>query len=185
MNTLEAITGRRSIRKFKPEKVDRETIEKIVAAAAYAPSWKNTQVTRYHVFDDQTIKDTIANNYTLGFAYNVGTISHAPQVVAITAVKGRSGVEKDGSYTTNKGDAWLMFDAGAATQTFCLAAYEYGVGSVIMGIFDAEKVAQLLRIPENEVVVALVPIGYPDESPDAPRRKSVADLLSFVNDQRG
>lgn len=181
MNTIEAITGRRSIRKFKPEKVDRETIEKIVAAAAYAPSWKNTQVTRYHVFDSQDIKDTIADNYTLGFTYNEGTISHAPQVVAITAIKGRSGMEKDGSATTDKGDAWLMFDAGAAAQTFCLAAYEYGVGTVIMGIFDAEKVAELLHIPENEVVVTLVPIGYPDEAPTAPRRKSVEDLLSFVN----
>ena len=74
-----------------------------------------------------------------------------------------------------------MFDAGAAAQTFCLAAYEYGVGTVIMGIFDAEKVAELLHIPENEVVVTLVPIGYPDEAPTAPRRKSVEDLLSFVN----
>ena len=134
---------------------------------------------RYHVFDDQEIKSTIANEYTLGFAYNTGTLTAAPQVVAITAVKGRSGVERDGSFTTNKGDAWLMFDAGVATQTFCLAAYEYGVGSVIMGIFDAEKVAELLHIPENEVVVALVPIGYPDEEPAAPKRKSVEDLLSF------
>ena len=50
-----------------------------------------------------------------------------------------------------------------------------------MGIFDAEKVAELLHIPENEVVVTLVPIGYPDEAPTAPRRKSVEDLLSFVN----
>ena len=179
MNTLEAINGRRSIRKFKPQKVDRETLEKIVAAAAYAPSWKNTQVTRYHVFDDPEIKSTIAEKYTLGFAYNTGTLINAPQVVAITAVKGRSGVERYGSFTTSKGDSWLMFDAGIATQTFCLAAYEYGVGSVIMGIFDAEKVAELLHIPENEAVIALVPIGYPDEAPAAPKRKSVDDLLSF------
>lgn len=179
MNTLEAINGRRSIRKFKEEKVARETIEKIVAAAAYAPSWKNTQVVRYHIFDDAQIKSKIANEFTLGFSYNTGTLINAPQVVAITAVKGRSGVERDGSFTTNKGDSWLMFDAGIATQTFCLAACEYGVGSVIMGIFDADKVAELLHIPENEVVVALVPIGYPDEAPVAPKRKSVEDLLTF------
>lgn len=179
MNTLEAINGRRSIRKFKEEKVDREIIEKIIAAAAYAPSWKNTQVTRYHVFDDTAIKSKIANEYTLGFSYNTGTIEHAPQVIAITAIKGRSGVERDGSYTTNKGDSWLMFDAGIATQTLCLAAHEYGVGTVIMGIFDAEKVAELLQIPENEVVVALVPIGYPDEEPAAPKRKNVEELLTI------
>ncbi len=74
METLQAINGRRSIRKFKEQKVDRETIEKIVAAASYAPSWKNTQVVRYHVFDDPQIKSDIANKYTLGFAYNTGTL---------------------------------------------------------------------------------------------------------------
>ena len=179
MNTLDAIRERRSIRRFKEEKVAREIIEKIIASAAYSPSWKNTQVTRYHVFDDQALKSKIANEYTLGFSYNTGTIEHAPQVVAITAIKGRSGVERDGSFTTAKGDSWLMFDAGIATQTFCLAAYEYGVGSVIMGIFDAEKVAELLNIPENEVVVALVSIGYPDEEPAVPKRKSVEELLTF------
>ena len=50
---------------------------------------------------------------------------------------------------------------------------------MIMGIFDAEKVAELLRIPENETVVALIPIGYPAEEPKAPRRKGVEELLSF------
>ena len=50
---------------------------------------------------------------------------------------------------------------------------------MIMGIFDAEKVAELLNIPENEVVVALVSIGYPDEEPAAPKRKSVEELLTF------
>ena len=179
METLQAINGRRSIRKFKEQKVDRETIEKIVAAASYAPSWKNTQVVRYHVFDDPQITSDIANKYTLGFAYNTGTLEHAPQVVALTAVKGRSGMEKDGSCTTSKGESWLMFDSGIAAQTFCLAAYDYGVGTVIMGIFDSEKVAELLHIPENEVVTALIAFGYPDEEPAAPRRKAVSDLLTF------
>ena len=78
-----------------------------------------------------------------------------------------------------------MFDTGIATQTLCLAAHEYGVGSVIMGIFDAEKVAELLHIPENEVVVALVSIGYPDEEPKAPRRKDVAELLTFHEEEDG
>ena len=56
MEALEMIAGRRSVRQFKAEKVDRATVEKIVGAAAYAPSWKNTQVTRYYVCDDAKIK---------------------------------------------------------------------------------------------------------------------------------
>lgn len=180
MELLEAIQTRRSIRKFEDRPVDHETIAQIVAAAAYAPSWKNTQVARYHVLENKEFQTKIAEEYTLGFSYNEGTISHAPQVVVITALKGRSGIERDGSATTSKGDSWLMFDAGVAAQTFCLAAWEYGVGSVIMGIFDPDKVAELLNIPENETVVALIPIGYPAESPAAPPRKPVDVLLSYV-----
>ena len=148
MNTLEAIRSRRSIRKFKDQKVDHAVIEDIIAD-------------------------------TLGFAYNTGTIAKAPQLVVLTAIRGRSGMEKDGSATTDKGESWLMFDTGIAAQTFCLAAAERGVGSVIMGIFDADKVAELLHIPENETVVCLIPIGYPDETPVAPRRKAVRELVTF------
>lgn len=180
MELLEAIQTRRSIRKFEDRPVDHETLAQIVAAAAYAPSWKNTQVTRYHVLENKEFQTKIAEEYTLGFSYNTGTISHAPQVVVVTALKGRSGMERDGSATTSKGESWLMFDAGIAAQTFCLAAWEYGVGSVMMGIFDPEKVGALLNIPENETVVALIPIGYPAESPAAPPRKSVDVLLSYV-----
>ena len=88
-------------------------------------------------------------------------------------------MEKDGTCSTSKGESWLMFDAGVAAQTFCLAAWEHGVGSVIMGIFDAEKVAELLQLPEDEVAVALIPVGYPDEAPNAPKRKPVEELVQF------
>ena len=72
-----------------------------------------------------------------------------------------------------------MFDAGTATQSFCLAAYEKGLGTVIMGIFDEAKAASLLNVPEERELAALIPVGYPDEAPTAPRRKPVEELLSF------
>ena len=179
MNTTECIHSRRSIRHFADKPVPHEVLEEVIADAAYAPSWKNTQVTRYYVCDDAKIKEHIARDCTMGFTYNAGTLERAPQVAVLTAVKGRSGMEKDGSSTTQRGGSWLMFDVGAAAQTFCLAAYAYGVGTVIMGVFDPEMVAQALHIPENEEVVALIPFGYPDETPAAPKRKSVEQLLTF------
>lgn len=72
-----------------------------------------------------------------------------------------------------------MYDAGAAGEAFCLAAYEQGLGTVIMGLFDEEDAARLLEIPEERELVALIPIGYPAESPVAPRRKTVEELLSY------
>ncbi len=100
-------------------------------------------------------------------------------VIALTVVKGRCGFERDGSYSTFRGDTWQMFDAGVAAEAFCLAAYEQGIGSVVMGLFDQKEASDLLEIPENQDLVALIPIGYPAESPVAPKRKTVEDLLSF------
>ena len=72
-----------------------------------------------------------------------------------------------------------MFDAGIATEAFCLAAYEQGLGTVIMGIFEQEKASRLLAIPEDMDLITLVAIGYPAESPVAPKRKETDELLSF------
>ena len=48
-----------------------------------------------------------------------------------------------------------------------------------MGIFDDQIVADLLGLPEGQEAVALIPVGYPDEEPVAPKRKPVSDLLSY------
>ena len=72
-----------------------------------------------------------------------------------------------------------MFDAGIAAEAFCLAAYEQGLGTVIMGIFDEEKASSYLELSEDRELAALIPIGYPAESPVAPRRKPVEELLSY------
>lgn len=50
---------------------------------------------------------------------------------------------------------------------------------MIMGIFDQQEAADLLEIPENQDLIALIPIGYPAEAPVAPKRKPVTDLLSY------
>lgn len=181
METLTCIRERRSIRKFKPEAVDHETIQQIIAAASYAPSWKNTQTTRYIVVEDPDIKAKIAAECVLDFTYNSKTILGAPQLIVTACVTGRSGYEKDGSFTTSKEDRWENFDAGIAVQTFCLAAHDMGVGSVVLGIFDDQKIAEAVNLPEGQAVTALIPIGYPEgDAPAAPKRKDAAELVSFI-----
>ena len=100
-------------------------------------------------------------------------------LMVLTTVNKRSGYERDGSFSTSKGEHWQSFDAGVAAQTFCLAAYEKGLGTVILGVYDGEKVAEVLEIPEEKSVSALIPIGYPAEEPKAPKRKDVEELLSI------
>ena len=178
MTAKDCIKGRRSIRKFKEQPIDRELLSEIIETASYAPSWKHTQITRYIAVTGE-LMDKLAAECTSAYPKNGEIIMQAPMLIVVTYIKGRSGFERDGSFSTAKEGSWQMFDAGVAAQTFCLAAYEQGIGSVIMGIFDEAKAASLLNIPEEREIVALIPIGYPDEEPVAPRRKPVEDLLSF------
>ncbi|MBE6584394.1 MAG: nitroreductase family protein [Ruminococcaceae bacterium] len=178
MDIINGIKTRRSIRSFKDEAISKETIAQIVDTAAFAPSWKNSQTTRYTAIFNKDIKERLANDCMQGFTYNTNTVNGAPCVVVVSTVNGRSGYERDGSPTTSKGTHWQSFDAGIATQTFCLAAHEAGLGTVIMGIFDEAKVAELLSLPEGQSVSALIAIGYPNDTPDAPKRKTSAELLS-------
>ena len=178
MTAKECIMGRRSIRAFTDAPVPHELISEIVETASYAPSWKHTQIVRYIAVEGE-LKNQVAK-CTSAYPHNGEIISAAPMVIAVTIIKGRSGFERDGSYSTHRGEGWQMYDAGVASEAFCLAAYEKGLGTVILGIIDDEKIAELLNVPEEREVIALIPIGYPAEEPIAPRRKPVEELLTFL-----
>lgn len=143
------------------------------------PSWKNTQIARYVLVEDRTTIDKMAEEMVLDFKLNEKTLKNCPAVMVLTYVTGRSGYERDGSFSTPKEADFEMFDAGIAAQTFCLAAWERGVGTVITGYFDEEKITRLLNLPENQKVGCVIGLGYPDEEPAAPKRKSVEDLLTY------
>ena len=177
MKATDCIVGRRSIRKFKNDKISHSLLESIISTASFSPSWKNTQITRYIAIEDTSIIKKIADDFTPEFNANI--IRQVSTLIAVTFVKGRCGFERDGSFSTKKGDRWQMFDVGVACQTFCLAAHEAGLGTVIMGIFDEDGITEALDIPETQELAALIAIGYPDIAPDAPKRKSVEDLLTY------
>ncbi|CUX42198.1 nitroreductase family protein [Clostridium sp. C105KSO13] len=177
MNVIECIKGRRSVRKYKPDPVGHSTIDSIVSAASYSPSWKNTQITRYIAIEDSSILDRIADEFTP--SYNSSIIRQIPVLIAVTFEKGHSGFEPDGSYTTKKGGGWQMFDAGISCQSFCLAAKELGLGTVIMGVFDEDGISKLLNLSEDQELAALIALGHPNVSPNTPARKSVEELLQY------
>lgn len=179
MNAIDCIKTRRSIRKFEDRPVEPELIRDLVESASYAPTWKNTQTTRYIAVTDPDLKAKIASDCVMGYAGNTNIINSAPVLVVTTIVHGRAGFERDGSYSTSKEDRWEVYDAGICAQTFCLAAHDAGLGTVIMGVFDEADVAKALNLPEGQIVSALIALGYPAVSPAAPKRKPVEDLLTF------
>lgn len=182
MDLVKGIKERRSIRKFEDKPISHELINEVVEVARFAPSWKNTQIARYIVVEDrEKIAALATDDCTLGFSYNIKTMSRAACLVLLTYVNKRSGYEKDGSFTTSKEDRWEMFDAGIAAQTFCLAAHEKGLGTVILGIFDEKRVGEVVEIPEGQTLGAIIAMGYPaDAEVAAPPRKDPAELLTFI-----
>lgn len=179
MDALECILKRRSIRRFRPEKLPRELAEQIIGYTRFSPSWANTKTARYFFVEDDETRLRIAACCT---DHNRAIVEGAPNLFVLTGVTGRSGIERDGStpYVTHTPSEWLMFDSGLATQTLCLAAEALGVGTLIMGGYDLTAIAAQLPIPEDEVLIAVIAAGYPGETPVAPRRKEVGELLRVL-----
>ncbi len=167
MDTITCIKTRRSVRKFKQESISKDIIEDLVLDASYAPSWKNTQTTRYIAITDAEIKAKLAEECCA--EHNRGIINGAPLLIATLIVDKRSGFERWQLFHISK--RLLAFDNGIATQTLCLAANDKGLGTVIMGLYDIDKAEEIIGVPEGQLLMALVAVGYPDEEPGVPKRR--------------
>jgi len=177
MTAFETILKRRSVRKFKKTEIPEEIISKMLEAARFAPSWANTQCWRFILVKELETKEKISEAFpprNPGFS----SLLTAPLVVVAFAEKFKSGFYK-GEASTNKGEYWYMFDVALALQNMVLTAWENGIGSVYLGLFDAQKVANSLNIPVDYEVVAILPFGYPDEEPKCPPRKSLEEIVFY------
>lgn len=179
METKNCIQQRRSIRRFQSARLPDELIAELVGRARCAPSWANTQAVRYFCIADPKTKSAIG---ACCGEHNRRIVDSAPNLFVITAVKGLSGLERGEPlpYPSHTPEAWLMIDCGIAVQTLCLAAWDMGVGTVIMGGYDIERVAKILALPENQVLAAVVAAGYPDEDPAPPRRRELSEILRIL-----
>lgn len=177
MEFKDCIRTRRSIRKFKSEEVSSDDIIKMVDAASLAPSWKNSQVSRYYAVKSKEIKDKIEDMVP---DFNKPAINSAPVIIVSTVVKKRAGYNREGEAETFKGDGWEMFDLGQSNLLFCLKAHELGYGTVIMGYFDGDKIKELIGAPDSEEVSSVIALGVPDEAPEMPKRKGADIILKEV-----
>ena len=183
MEVLEAIKTRRSIRTYKPTPLDDKTIELVLEAARWAPSWANTQCWRFIVVRDSEGKNRLADTLiAVGDRPNraANAMRNAPVVIVACAELGKSGYYKREPWgpATDKGD-WYMFDVALAMQNLVLAAYSLGLGTVYVGAFDAKKAASLLQVPQGFCVVAMTPLGYPETEPEAKSRQELSEIVFY------
>ena len=158
METLEAIRTRRSIRKFKSSPVPDELVNKLLEAAMYAPSARDTQSWQFIVVTEKEILHKIP-----GIHPHANMVYEAPLAVLIC---GDTFLESIVEYNA--------VNCSAATQNLLLAAHDFGLGGVWLGIYPRmERIkpfVQMFGLPENIIPISLVAVGYPDETRDTPAR---------------
>jgi nitroreductase len=184
MDVIDAIKNRRSIRHFKPNDIDEKTVQAVLEAAHWAPSWSNNQCWRFIIVRDTQMKAKISGTLTkimvdTEMMENAAaeSIKQAPLLIVVCAEKGQAGFNTDGTTTTDKGKYWFMFDVALAVENLALAAHAAGLGTCIIGGFDSIEVEHMLGVPNGFAVVAMTPLGFPEIGGQVSPRKKLSDVL--------
>lgn len=150
MDVLDAIKTRKSVRKYLSMPVEKEKLTAILEAGRLAPSASNRQEWRFVVVGDDATKRKLAEA-----ANNQTFVGEAAVVIAACA-------ETDG-HVMSCGQACYPIDVAIALDHVTLAAEELGLGTCWIGAFNESRVKQILSIPAQVRVVALMPLGYPSD----------------------
>lgn len=199
LTTKEAIEQRRSIRKFKPDPIPDEHISELLEAARLAPSGSNGQPWRFKIVKDQETKLELAKA-----AHNQKFIGEAPVVwVCVADIKGylnrwdstlqdlgKIGAVEDrvvklivdhhGKMRTMSLEelgSYIAFNMAIAGEHIVLRALDFGLGTCWIRFMDVERIKDLFGWDDNIFVAALLPMGYPNESPAPRRRIEINDIL--------
>ena len=174
MNFDELKEARRSVRQYAKSEITKEELEKIVTDALNAPSWKNTEATRYYAAATDSAKERMWKEALPGF--NAASSANAAALVAVTFVPGESGFN-GGKAVDDLGSMWGAYDCGLASSYFILAAKNRGWDTLIMGMRDVAKVKAILGIPEGETLMSVIAVGKSAQKYMKRPRKPVAHVL--------
>ncbi|MBU5678498.1 MAG: nitroreductase family protein [Candidatus Aenigmatarchaeota archaeon] len=167
METIECIKTRKSVRKFKKKDIEKEKLIKILEAAINAPSSGNLQNWEFIIVRDEENKKHVAKA-----ALNQNFIADASVVIIAC-----SNNDKIIFYGKRGRDLYAIENVSAAIQNILLAANDLGIGSCWVGAFDEKELKKILEIPENVRPLAIIPLGYPDENPEKPVRRSLSQVV--------
>jgi len=168
MDVFEAIKIRRSSREYSPKPVPKKLLLKIAEVAQLAPSASNIQPWHFIFVTDRDKRKQLSESKWAGF------LAESPVVVV-------------GCGDQKASPGWYRVDVTIALEHIVLAAASKGLGTCWVGSFEEDKVKQLLKIPEDYRVVALLALGYPLEKLDSSgkpghlihKRKKLDQIVSY------
>jgi nitroreductase len=169
MDLFKAIKKRRSIRKFKPQPVADEDLRSILEAGHLAPSGANRQPWQFLVIRSRETKEALAT------ASNNQKFIADAETVLVALGEPRSGGNLP--YKLSSTRIPHIQDPMIAVEHMILAATALGYGTCWIVAFDQDEIKNILKIPDKLVVVALLPIGVPDESPRQRPRKPFQEIF--------
>ena len=161
MSVIDVIFNRRSIRRYEDKEIPQDVLDKIVEAGSQSPSAANRQPYHFVIVTDSEIKQELSGRFSR-------FLKNAPVILV--------GCANPKALLTGK---WATIDVTIALENMVLAAWSLGIGSCWIGSFNEQKVKELLKIPEDWKVVALITFGYPAETPKARKKKPTKDLFSI------
>ncbi len=150
MTFSELAKQRYSVRKFSTQSIEEEKMSAILEAAKVAPTAANKQPQKIYVVKSEEMKTKLAGvcKFTFG----------APVIFIICY-----DTDLDWKNNLMPGYSSGETDAAIVTTHMMLQAWELGIGTCWVGWFNSDEIRNALGIPENEVVSAILPAGYPAE----------------------
>ncbi len=200
---LRIVQQRRSIRCFRPQPVPHECVDMLMEAARWAPSAGNQQgfrfvaVTRSEVLSALAdavrqeiwrIQALVRDDYrdqAMRYSENFLFFSRAPLLIVPIHRHGTNllNIFCDQEVVSEKDAiANVYCSVSAAIMNLLLAAQTLGLGACWMTgpLIARAAMERLLDVPAGWAISALIPVGYPDESPPAPKRRSIAQILRHL-----
>jgi len=199
LTTKEAIENRRSIRKFKAEPVPEDVLYELLDAACLAPSGSNAQPWRFKIVQDKKTKEKLAKAaYDQAFiaeapvvfvccadieGYLTGVASGLQDLGKIGAVEDRivkiilNRTDKMKSMAIDQLNQRIAFNVAIATEHIVLRALDYSLGTCWVRLIDEQAIKTIFGWGDSISVVALLPLGYPDESPVPRKRKTIKEII--------
>jgi nitroreductase len=171
----ELFQTRRSIRNYEPGRTISEAqVRELLTAAQNAPSWANQQPSKYYVAISPEKQAAVLEM----IGGNKDRVVNAPVMIVSTFEKGKSGFFR-GTPANDAGDFWGAYDNGLSNAYLVLKARDMGFDTLIMGMRESDKLRALFNIPEEEMILAVIALGYRAEEPNMPVHRPIDEVVKF------
>lgn len=173
MKFEEVLKKRRSIRKFKQKEIPGDKIREILRLAQLAPSAGNIQAYKVKIIKGEKDKRKLRDATFTSQGLKQEWIFDAPAILVICAdIR-----ESEARFGERGRNFYAMQDATIFTSYVQLAITSTGLASCWLGNFHEEELREVLSIPKDLEIIALVPFGYPDAEAGTRERKKLEEIL--------